>query len=266
MASTTPADTTLGSADAVVLPQWRAFGRAPDVDIDFSTVPRSALVTRVLALCRTEPASEETPLWQLTLAGRIGALAAIVALTEDSTTLVADLRCGHGACAQPFEVDLDASALMALAEEAERQRVLDIGPGGTRLRRPTGDDQRRWQAERYADATQAERAILESLLMDKTAAILDADTVARFDTQLAHHDPLVSFSVTTVCPSCDHEQEFTLDLEAWLLARLEQHQRALLRDTHRLALSYGWRESDILALPAWRRRAYLQHVERESTR
>lgn len=270
MASTTPANKTLGSADAVVLPQWRAFGRAPDIDIDFNSAlhgaQRSAVVTRVLALCRTEPASDETPPWHLTLSGRIGALAAIVALTEDSTTLATDLHCAHRACAQRFEIELDASALMALAEQAERQRVLEIEPGGTRLRRPTGDDQRRWQAERYADAARAEPALLESLLMDKTVAALDAETIARFDTYLARHDPLVSFSITTVCPVCHREQEFALDLEALLLARLEHHQRALLRDTHRLAVSYGWREPDVLALPAWRRRAYLQHIEREPKR
>ncbi len=271
MASTTPFEIVTGSADAVMALRWRAFGQSDDLDLDFDVPQRSALVTRVLSRCGTDATRvlDEEAAWNLTLAARIGALCAIVALTEERDALTVRLRCRLPACGQALEIGLSVGALIALAQEAERRRVIDLDSAdGTvrRLRRPTGDDQRRWQSMRYADAAQAERAVFASLLVDasETTANPDAGEISRIAASLAEHDPLVSFNALAACPACESQQEFPLDLETLLLAQLERHQHALVRDVHQLASHYGWSEHEVLALPARRRRAYLRQVEQES--
>jgi hypothetical protein len=128
------------------------------------------------------------------------------------------------------------------------------------VRRPTGDDQHAWQAERYQTLESAECAMVESLLV--RAVSLSSSTLSAIDTALEEADPLTCFRITTVCPSCAGESDYAVDLEAQLLARLHRAQRGLLHDIHRLAMRYGWSEETIAALPSWRRREYLDFIDR----
>lgn len=262
----------MGSADAVTALHWRAFGQAGDLDLDFGAPQRAALVTRVLTCCGADPARsvpDEEAVWNLTLAARTGALCAIVAQTEGHDALTVPVRCMLPACKQPFEIELSLSALFALARDAEQRREIELDGGdgpARRVRRPTGADQRRWQAARYTDAMQAARAVFASLLVEASEAAtgVKAQEISRIASFMTEHDPLVSFNAVSVCPACESRQEFSLDLEALLLARLGRHQQALVRDVHRLASRYGWCEREVLALPAWRRRAYLRQIEQGS--
>jgi len=43
---------------------------------------------------------------------------------------------------------------------------------------------------------------------------------------------------------------------------LYRAQRSLLHDIHRLAIRYGWSEDAIASLPSWRRREYLDFLDR----
>lgn len=272
MASTTPFEIVTESADAVTALCWRAFGQAGDLDLDFSAPQRAVLVTRVLVCCGADAARaapDEEAVWNLTLAARTGALCAIVAQTEGRDALTVPVRCTLPACQQPFEIELSLLALFALARDAEQRREIDLdcdNGSARRVRRPTGADQRHWQAARYTDAVQAERAVFASLLVEvsEVTARGNAQEISRIASFMTEHDPLVNFNAVSVCPACESRQELSLDLEALLLARLGRHQQALMRDVHRLASRYGWREREVLALPAWRRRAYLRQIEQES--
>lgn len=248
--------------------EWRAFGLPADLDVNFAGGTRNAVVTQLLAACRgdatLDAASRTAQAAALTLAGRIGALAAVVARTSNEPHIAVALSCTHAGCREPFEIELPLSWLLQQADEAEARRSVAIErtqAGALRLRRPTGEDQDRWLQGEYATADAAQRAVLSSLLEDTAAAnALDQlDTIAAAMEEL---DPLPALRVRSACPRCEREAQHAVDLEVELLAQLRRRQSALLHAVHQLATRYGWNEREIAALPAWRRRAYIEMDER----
>ena len=251
---------------------WRALARPDDLEVDLGAAQgtrRASIVTRVLATCREDAAAGATGIedrereaWGLTLAGRIGGLAAILVLTQESAQLPLLLECPT--CGEPLELGLPLDAVLALARRAESEPVVELALGDgipRRMRRPTGADQRRWHDRQYDCMDDAERALLGSLL-ETPAGVPEpnADTVLRIEEAMEEQDPLTCFRVSSRCISCETATQYELDLEALLLDRLERRQRMLLREVHRLATHYGWTETDVLSLPAWHRRAYLSMI------
>lgn len=249
---------------------WRALGKREDLDLDFGgarDARRSALVTRVLVTC-ADGTVDDGAAWQLTLSGRVGGLAAVVALTRESRELPLSLRCPT--CREPLLVALPLDMVLDLARRAEDERVVSIEReeiGAIAIRRPTGADQRRWQEQQYPSSTEAERAVMQSLLTTPTPPVLDTmatDVVSRVADAMQELDPLPSLTIASSCPACGAESEHALDVEALLLGELARQQRMLLREVHRLAKRYGWSEQEVLALPRWRRRAYLALLDEEA--
>jgi len=70
-------------------------------------------------------------------------------------------------------------------------------------------------------------------------------------------DPLAAAEVVLSCPDC--EATWFSGIEAGRLFRvqLDAWARRTLWDVHHLAMRYGWREQDILAMTPGRREAYL---------
>lgn len=253
-------------AEPMLLPAatWRAFGQPGDMDLDFRTRDRSALVSRLLAACRqgADMTEAEDLAWGLSLGARIGALAEILARTQEADTLPVDLACRH--CRQAFEVLLSLAGIGEMGREAMDARVdiqLDSGER-LALRRPTGADQRRWLADPALD----EAALLTDLLLEGAEELsgLQAELLPRVAEAMAEVDLLPAFSVRTACPHCGQEDDLPLDLEGLLLTHLAGQARRLTREVHRLASRYGWREADILAMPAHRRSAYLNLLDQEA--
>lgn len=248
---------------------WRGLERPGDLDIAFGG-DAADLTTRVLAACGPEGALGEEGAWGLTLAGRIGGLAAVLGSTAEADALALALRCPAAACGEAYEVEVPLAAIEARAAEAEREPTvaLPVADGrALRLRRPTGEDVRRWRARHYPTSEEAERAVLESLLpAGEPAPDLDGEGLrSALAAGMEEADPLPAFRLATRCPACGDEASHAVDLERALLARLEAHQRGTIRDVHRLAARYGWSEADVLALPAWRRRAYLGLIDAEAS-
>src|SRR5438876_935260 len=65
-------------------------------------------------------------------------------------------------------------------------------------------------------------------------------------------------SVALACPACEERWTSLLDLPSYLWTELGAEARRLLADVDALARAYGWSEDVVLALPARRRRAYLE--------
>jgi hypothetical protein len=82
--------------------------------------------------------------------------------------------------------------------------------------------------------------------------------VERLALRLAEGDPLAELMLDLVCPECRHRWSVALDVGAFLWREIHGRVRSLLRDVHVLAVAYGWREADIVAMPARRRQAYLE--------
>jgi hypothetical protein len=142
-------------------------------------------------------------------------------------------------------------------------RIALAGGGGVELRRPCGDDLRRWRSARPATRSDAVRTMVDSLCVAGAVEDADVDAVAA---ALAEADPLVDFEVRGRCPACDAAATIAVDLETLVLARLAERQRAIEEVLHRFAQHYGWTEAQSLAVPPSRRQRYLDRIDLEGDR
>ncbi len=78
--------------------------------------------------------------------------------------------------------------------------------------------------------------------------------------QMSEADPLGDVRFALACPSCDHRWSALFDIVSFFWREIDDWARRTLREVTLLARAYGWSEADILALSAWRRRAYLEMI------
>jgi hypothetical protein len=85
---------------------------------------------------------------------------------------------------------------------------------------------------------------------------------ARVSAALAEYDPQAEILLTLRCasPSCQHQWEALFDIATYFWTELGARARRLFQEVDALARVYGWRESEILAMSAVRRRQYLNLV------
>lgn len=234
----------------------RPFGAAADLDLDFGSTDRPGLVTALLA--QGDAPSVRDFWWAQTVGRRTAALLRLLARTDGRAQLALTASCASAACGEAFEFELPLSALPEGAAGGEPIAV-PLGDGrSAALRRPTGDDLRRWREAAPSSRDDAVRAMLDSLVVGGEVSVDDEAQVAE---AIAAMDPLVAFSVACQCPACGAANDVAVDLEALALKRLASRQRALLLEVHRFASAYGWTESEVLAVPAARRARYLELMD-----
>jgi len=234
----------------------RAFGQqAVDLDHDFASADRPALVTALLETCSTAPGVVDW--WQQALSRRIAALLDLALLSRQGRALTLTLRCDAPQCGQRFEIELPAVAWARIGEAATLQLGDDAAP--LTLRLPTGADLRacREQALQQSEPADLAHSLLQRLCLAGLPRQVDAESAAQ---ALAEADPLVAFSVHCACPECGDALDRPVDLEAEALARLAACQAGLLDEVHRLASHYGWSEREIFEVAPARRRLYLQAI------
>jgi hypothetical protein len=236
----------------------RSFGNASDLDVDFGRPDRPGLVTTLLAHCCDD--ADAAAWWSQPVGVRTVTLLRLVALTEHRDDLSLTARCAAAGCGDSFEFTLPLLSLPAgAAADAPLHVHLDDARTVT-LRRPTGDDLRRWHDMQPASRDEALRMMLDSLVL---AGRVDAGDVAAVSASISTMDPLVDFEVSCRCPACGALNEVAVDLEALALERLARRQSVVLEEVHRFASSYGWTESEVLAVPPWRRARYLRLIEEQ---
>jgi hypothetical protein len=244
----------------------RSFGTSEaDIDIDFQAAARPSLTTSILSRCLREQQGhdiEENVLWDWEIGQRIGALLWIAA--QNSRKIFTLQPCCRS-CQEPMEISLSVDELLSLQDQAKslpRSIVLDEGVIHFRL--PTGRDQLRWSSLGITDRKELLRDLLENLVTDTDLArFQEADLHGKLETKLGETDPLVDFEISCTCPVCSAENSYSLDLEREALLLLEREQNKLIQQVEQLASRFHWTESEILALPSWRRERYLTEAERE---
>jgi hypothetical protein len=237
--------------------QTRPFGCAEDLDIEFGGSDRPALVTALLDLCA--PPDDPTFWWAQPVGARVAAILQLLARTEGTGVIAVPIRCTSCECGEQIFVELPLDALRDTAAPTVR---LDL-PGGrvVQMRRPTGEDLRRWRAGEYATHDEAAVSILRALHVDGAITPADAPVLAE---ALASCDPLVAFHLSCICPACSAACEVAVDLEDVALKRLSELQLRLLREVHVLASRYGWTEREVFEVPPQRRARYLALIEGET--
>ena len=62
------------------------------------------------------------------------------------------------------------------------------------------------------------------------------------------------------CSQCSQRSEAIFDIESFFWKEINAWATRMLREVHKLASTYGWRELDILNMSAWRRQVYLNFI------
>lgn len=89
---------------------------------------------------------------------------------------------------------------------------------------------------------------------------LPASLRAAIAAGMASADPQADPRLGLACPGCGHEWSAPFDIAAYLWDDIADCARRLLRQVHDIARAYGWAEQAILALPARRRRWYVETI------
>ncbi|MCI0534032.1 MAG: hypothetical protein L0Z50_02270 [Verrucomicrobiales bacterium] len=87
-------------------------------------------------------------------------------------------------------------------------------------------------------------------------------TLGAIAQRMAEADPYADIQFTTTCPQCRHQWSALLDIASFLWREIETLAQRLLSEVHLLAATYGWSETEILALSPARRQCYLSLIPR----
>ncbi len=71
---------------------------------------------------------------------------------------------------------------------------------------------------------------------------------------------LANLTISATCPACGNKWEIVFDIVSYLWNEINAWAVRMMREIHLLAVTYGWREADILAMSAWRRQRYLELI------
>jgi hypothetical protein len=87
---------------------------------------------------------------------------------------------------------------------------------------------------------------------------LGASVITALTEQIAKRDPQAETLLDICCPACGQCWQALFDISEWFWVEITDQAKRLLREVHALAGAYCWREQDILAMSARRRRWYLE--------
>jgi hypothetical protein len=178
-------------------------------------------------------------------------------------------------CGERLEFELDVAALR-LHPAVEPSEPLDFEAAGYRVRwRPPTSVDLAAAAEQPSLAA-ARQTLLARCLVEVTppagaadgsathpplggaplpAAVLDA-----LNEQLGAADPQADIDLAFTCPACGNRWTALFDVATFFWQEIDNWAQRTLREVHLLASTYGWSESEILSMSAWRRQAYLEMV------
>ena len=200
--------------------------------------------------------------------------ARLLTLYEDTFGPELDLAARCPQCGETLEVEVriedlqigHSDALAGPAELAPRKiEPVEIEDDGLRLLcRPLNS------ADLAAAVGCADAAAAHHLLAGRCVLSASRDGVAvepseltaaemeALSRALSALDPGAEILLDLACPGCGHCWQPLLDTAESLWSEIDAAARRLLREVHALARAYHWREADILALSARRRRRYLE--------
>src|SRR5262245_13936477 len=119
----------------------------------------------------------------------------------------------------------------------------------------------------YADVAAGRRQLFARCVLgaerdgaEVPAAELPDDIVAAVIAAMAEADPQSEVQIELACPACTGQWHTTFDILSFFWHEIDVWAQRVLRDVHVLALAYGWREADILALSPRRRQLYLEMI------
>lgn len=176
-------------------------------------------------------------------------------------------------CGEQLEIVLSAADLRAgpadgPAASASEPLTLQTGEYEVSFRLPNSHDLAALASvARAAPVADAATFLLESCLVAARrggvavkASELPADVAEAIARRMAEADPQAEVELALNCPACGEGWLAPFDIESFFWGEIGAWARRLLNEVHVLATSYGWRESDILNMSAWRRQFYIDLI------
>jgi hypothetical protein len=175
------------------------------------------------------------------------------------------LQCPH--CGEWLEFELDADALRDKLAQDLLPRVHVSACGEYEIHLRPANSQDLALAARARDLAVGRRALLERLVeirggegasvpVDALPAGLLTEALERLEALQSQCEMRLDF----VCAACGAEHAHLFDAGAFFWQEISQSARRLIDEVHELAWAYGWPESEILAMSARRRQAYLDRI------
>jgi hypothetical protein len=164
-------------------------------------------------------------------------------------------------CAERVEFTLELAPLRARGAGAPAEGELQLEEWRLRYHLPSSDDLAAARGEpEPSRRLLAERCLVEVRRRGEavTPGELPPEAITRLAAAMAEQDPLAEVLLDFRCPSCSQPGQTLFDIAAYLWEEIRAQALRLLREVDALARAYGWREADILAMSAVRRRAYLE--------
>jgi len=233
-----------------------------DLDIDFASVNRAALATRLLESCAVDPTFVLTEGFfsELLISKRIECLLVLAAGGPDAA-LGFPFKCEG--CGEEIELELTLEEISEMQGEADLTQsvAVDIGGRLIEFRKPTGRDQELWSTMIFSDERDAARGMIATLAeLPGPLEAIQPEELSAVEEVLEEADPLVNFGCSVSCGECGELNEHEIDLMETALGMLNRAQNQLIVAVHRLASHYHWSEQEIFALPDWRRQQYLELI------
>jgi hypothetical protein len=219
------------------------------------------------ALTLLAAASPEMPLDSLARLsiGRRDTLLFILRAWMFGSGLVGLAQCS--ACAEQIELTFDTADILSKYEQSRVEEFsLSMEDCQVRFRLPTSND-----LIALSDATDIatfRNRLLEHCLVAAqlngqpvSASNLPSAAVKELVEQIGRADPQGDIQMILCCSSCKRELQAALDIVSFFWTEINSWAMRMLREIHSLASTYGWTESDILAMSAARRQVYLELVQ-----
>jgi hypothetical protein len=197
---------------------------------------------------------------RLTAPDRDRVLASIYQGTFGSV-IESTVRCRH--CHTSFDVRFALPDLIQQLSPSSTIEAVEALPNGVfqlsdgcQFRLPTGEDE---CAVLGLSPDQAIARLLQRCVI--TAS--NSPEPVQLQKAMSEVAPLLDLDLDTVCPECSHFQSIHFDMQSYLLTALEQEQRRLMQEVHRMAIAYGWSLTEILGLSRRHRRELIALIEAE---
>ena len=167
-------------------------------------------------------------------------------------------------CGTDLEFALDTTEIGHLDVEIEPGAPLTLEAGGQSIEYRLPDTTDIVAMSASADLDAARQTLLDRCVVRVVAGGQDAPLLpAGLDAlalALDEQDAAADIEIDLLCPTCGHGWQVALEIATFFWTEVSAQARRLLREVDALARVYGWREADILAMSATRRRFYLEMV------
>lgn len=165
------------------------------------------------------------------------------------------VRCPE--CDEMHEVPFDPSWILDQVPQgpAATGFAVETDAGTIKLRLPVGAD-----LIELGEASQA-----ADVLLTRCAPTAGPQMGPLLEAEIMMRDPCAELRFGLTCLGCGSAFSGNLDPLALLLTEIDRH-GGVLSEIDQLARAYHWTETDLLELPAWRRRLYLNQMAERDTR